>query len=334
MINYNSQLQTNNSSLEEIITQLNNLPDAGAAEPVLQDKTVTPTTSKQTITADSGYDGLDTVTVNAMPTATQATPSITINTSTGLITATATQTAGYVSAGTKSDTEQLTVQAAQTITPGTSNKTIAAGRYLTGTQTIKGDANLVASNIVSGKTIFGVSGTAKVGNDTSDATAAAEDIMLGETAYIASGKITGTFTLEQELNDQDSLVAQLQTLVTSKAAPASNSSIYQDDINLADDYFAVNIVSTGETLILPYNSNTTWNDYFNSNLNPYILSTSAQPVSVISSYGALLSSSCVSVRVYDISSSNGYTECPLSIFNTNDYIQSYFKTGHIYYTEA
>lgn len=50
-------------------------------------------------------------------------------------------------------------QAAQTITPGTSNKTIASGRYLTGTQTIKGDSNLVAANIASGKTIFGVAGS-------------------------------------------------------------------------------------------------------------------------------------------------------------------------------
>ncbi len=50
-------------------------------------------------------------------------------------------------------------QAAQTITPGTTNKVIASGRYLTGTQTIKGDANLIAENIASGKTIFGVAGT-------------------------------------------------------------------------------------------------------------------------------------------------------------------------------
>lgn len=127
-------------------------------EPKLQAKTVTPTTSLQTVNPDSGYDGLSKVTVNAMPTATQATPSITVS-SAGLITASATQTAGYVAAGTKSATKQLTTQGAQTITPGTSNKTISSGRYLTGTQTIKGDSNLVAGNIKKGTSIFGVAGS-------------------------------------------------------------------------------------------------------------------------------------------------------------------------------
>ncbi len=50
-------------------------------------------------------------------------------------------------------------QAAQTITPGTANKTIASGKYLSGTQTIKGDANLKAENIKEGVSIFGVTGT-------------------------------------------------------------------------------------------------------------------------------------------------------------------------------
>ena len=127
-------------------------------EPKLQSKTVTPTTSLQTVNPDSGYDGLSKVTVNAMPVATQATPSISVS-SAGLITATATQSAGYVSAGTKSGTKQLTTQAAQTITPSTSDKTIASGRYLTGTQTIKGDSNLKAENIKSGVSIFGVAGS-------------------------------------------------------------------------------------------------------------------------------------------------------------------------------
>lgn len=53
---------------------------------------------------------------------------------------------------------------AQTITPGTASKTIPAGRYLAGTQTIQGDANLAAANIKSGVSIFGVAGS-YAGND-------------------------------------------------------------------------------------------------------------------------------------------------------------------------
>lgn len=117
-------------------------------------KTVTLTASGANVTASDGTNSIS----KSVATATQVTPSITVSTS-GLITASATQTAGYVSAGTKSATKQLTVQAAQTITPGTSNKTIASGRYLTGTQTIQGDANLKAANIKSGVSIFGVSGS-------------------------------------------------------------------------------------------------------------------------------------------------------------------------------
>lgn len=133
-----------------------------ATDPVLQSKTVTPSTSSQTVKPDTGYDGLSQVTVNAMPTATQATPTISVSSS-GLITASATQTAGYVSAGTKSATKQLTTKGATTWTPKTTNQTIASGTYLTGTQTIKGDSNLKASNIKSGVSIFGVSGTLTTG---------------------------------------------------------------------------------------------------------------------------------------------------------------------------
>ena len=76
-------------------------------------------------------------------------------------------TAGYVSSGTAGNssvslTASVTTKAAATITPGTSNQTIASGTYLTGTQTISGDANLVAGNIVYGKSIFGVPGSAQI----------------------------------------------------------------------------------------------------------------------------------------------------------------------------
>lgn len=52
-----------------------------------------------------------------------------------------------------------TAKSAATYIPGTSDQTISSGYYLTGAQTIKGDSNLVASNIKSGVSIFGVNGS-------------------------------------------------------------------------------------------------------------------------------------------------------------------------------
>lgn len=59
---------------------------------------------------------------------------------------------------------------ATTYTPTTSNQTIASGTYLIGTQTIKGDSNLVAGNIKKGVSIFGVTGTYETPIDLDDIT--------------------------------------------------------------------------------------------------------------------------------------------------------------------
>lgn len=99
----------------------------GASGASLQSKTVSPSESAQTIKADNGYDGLSQVTVNAV-------------------------SRTYVGSG-------VTKKAAATYTPKTSDQSIAASQYLSGAQTIKGDANLVAGNIKSGVSIFGVTGT-------------------------------------------------------------------------------------------------------------------------------------------------------------------------------
>lgn len=85
----------------------------------------------------------------------QATPEISVNSS-GLITATA---------GVKSSTYQLAFQAAKTITPSTiSQVAVSSGYYTGGNITVAGDSNLVASNIKSGVSIFGVDGTLEEGN--------------------------------------------------------------------------------------------------------------------------------------------------------------------------
>lgn len=227
-----SKIEQNTTDLQAILDAVNALPEAGSGDPVLQEKTVSPSTSAQNVTPDSGYDGLSKVTVNAMPTATQATPSISVS-SAGLITASSTQSAGYVAAGTKSATKQLTVQAAKTITPstsaqtavasgryttgaitvaaipstyvkpttkkaattytpGTSNQTIAAGTYCSGAQTIKGDSNLVAANIKKGVSIFGVTGTHEGGED-----------------------------LDAVISEQATLITSLQTALENKASGGS-----------------------------------------------------------------------------------------------------------------
>lgn len=78
-------------------------------------------------------------------------------------------TAGYVSSGTAGNssvslTASVTTKGAATLQPGTSAVTIASGTYLTGAQTIPAEPNYVASSIVSGKSLWGLAGSAAVPN--------------------------------------------------------------------------------------------------------------------------------------------------------------------------
>lgn len=99
----------------------------GSSGVKLQSKTVTPSENTQTVNPDSSYDALSSVTVEAIS-----------NTYIG---------------------SSVTKKSAATYTPGTSNQSIASGQYLSGAQTIKGDSNLIASNIKKGVTIFNVTGS-------------------------------------------------------------------------------------------------------------------------------------------------------------------------------
>lgn len=132
------------------------------------------TASGATVTVPSGYYASQVsksvATGSATPPSTISGTSATLSSGTNTITlsksvsVTPDVSAGYVSSGTAGSssvslTASVTTRGATTITPGTSSQTIASGTYLTGAQTIEGDSDLVASNILNGVTIFGVSGS-------------------------------------------------------------------------------------------------------------------------------------------------------------------------------
>lgn len=131
-----------------------------------QNKTVTPTTAIQNITYDSGYTGLGTVTVNAMPSGSVDQDfSYSFNTMTGRLSVTANINGGYIASGTVSDIYDIQVVplAQRYVTPSTQDQVISGEQFIPiGGITIEGDADLVASNIVSTANIFGVQGSVNV----------------------------------------------------------------------------------------------------------------------------------------------------------------------------
>lgn len=148
--------------------------------------TITPSTSVQTAVVSGTYITGD-IKVAAMPTGLWSIGWA----DKSYVRARVTQ-AGYFTLGRSIDLE-ISTKDAQTYTPGTVNQYIDENYYLTGRQTIKGDANLIPENIASGVSIFGVTGTHKSssGIDTSDATATADNIENGKTAYAKGEKVTG-----------------------------------------------------------------------------------------------------------------------------------------------
>ena len=88
-----------------------------------------------------------------------------------------------------------------TYTPTTTSQMIPYGKYIFGPIEIKGDSNLVGSNIKQGVSIFGVSGNYQ-GTDTSDTTATASDVLSSKYFYNNSGVRTqGTMTQRSQSSE-------------------------------------------------------------------------------------------------------------------------------------
>ena len=183
---------------------------SGKVQVSTETKTATLTTSSQSITPSIGKV-LSEVTVHAIP-------------SQYVDTSDADATAANILAGKTAYvngvkiTGSISSKAAESYTPGTADQTIAAGQYLSGAQTIKGDANLVAENIKSGVPIFGVEGSY-----TSDATATAEYIVKGKTAYVNGSKITGSIekVVSKQVSGDGSSFTSDDNFIYSSFVPSS-----------------------------------------------------------------------------------------------------------------
>ena len=104
--------------------------------------------------------------------------------------------------------------------------------------------------------------TIETGVDTSDATATAEDILKGKTAYNAEGKIEGTLIptedLQEQLDAQDAIIQQLQYELANKTSGdgqlsyselfALATSVYNTGIE--DDSKTVNFTTADEMICL------------------------------------------------------------------------------------
>lgn len=183
----------------------------------VQAKVVTPTKSQQNITPDTGYYALESVTIEAIPDAYQDVTSVNVKAEEVLVGKVFVAADGKVITGTMTNNV-----AKQTILSGTTiTYTIPKG-YHDGTGVVeiafeeKAVTPTKAEQVIEpsdGKVLSKVT-VAPIPEkfvDTSDATATADKILAGETAYVSTEKVEGTMVNNPDVNKTLDTTAEGQT---------------------------------------------------------------------------------------------------------------------------
>lgn len=115
------------------------------------------------------------------------------------------------------------------------------------------DAGLTPDKLVEGNKILGITGTAKIGTDTSDANATAKDIVSGKTAYVNGNKLSGTIT--QVNNGSNLEVSTVSNLLFNMVE--SDNNIIKIGYNFNDNYDKVFRQGSRLFIKVPYTELTT-----------------------------------------------------------------------------
>ena len=171
---------------------------AGGGNYTLQSKSVAPTKKQQNVTPDSGYYGLSDVTVQAIPDQYQDVSSVTATAPDVLTGKVIVTEDGTVTTGTMANNGAVS----KTLTPSDPSYTVPKGYHSgTGSVSISPETKTATPNKeqqtitpTSGKVLSSVTVEAIPENyvDTTDASATADQILDGETAYVGGEKVTGT----------------------------------------------------------------------------------------------------------------------------------------------
>ena len=218
--------------------------DAIETEMSLQSKSVSLSTSAQTVKPDSGYDGLSQVSV----------PAVTGTAEVGDVVVGKTfnsATAGIGKTGTLADKTGTADYSATASLDATNSrlkmKIPAQGKYGTGNylyaaySTIASLIGLTATKLVKGNTILGITGNSN-NMDTSGGDATAAQILSGKKACVDGELRTGTMTNRQGTTVDATAVSQDDTytyFTTPAGSYSTTSKVRTPNSNLGGKYFVV-----------------------------------------------------------------------------------------------